>query len=73
MRDPSPRTPLHASVKLDPDRRPQSLRVRLRHPDGTPIGRVTVNGRPWNAFDPSREWVEIKAVDTSHYDIVAFY
>lgn len=44
-----------------PDRRPpESVLLRLRHPREAPIVSVTVNGRPWRAFDPEREVIELR-------------
>ena len=31
--------------------KPRSIQVKLRHPEGKPIRKVTVNGRPWKGFD----------------------
>ncbi|MBN2022189.1 MAG: hypothetical protein JW809_05300 [Pirellulales bacterium] len=33
------------------------LKLRLRHPDGRPIVRATVNGQPWSQIDPAGNWI----------------
>ncbi len=61
-----------ATVEM-PDRSPvQSLMVRFRHPQAAAMKSVTVNGQPWNGFNPDQEVVEItgltgKAVVTASY------
>jgi hypothetical protein len=43
-----------------PDRRPaDSVILRLRHPEAAPLKEVTVDGRPWDPFDPGREIVRL--------------
>lgn len=36
------------------------LHLRLRHPDGLPMRRVTVNGSPWTAVDTARELIALQ-------------
>jgi hypothetical protein len=33
--------------------------MRLRHPDWSPLKRVTVNGQPWPDIDAKRETVRL--------------
>jgi hypothetical protein len=46
---------------LDPPvrQRPERAFLRFRHPQGRPITRVTIDGKPWERFDAKREWVEL--------------
>jgi hypothetical protein len=37
-----------------------ALKVRLRHPDGLPIRRVSVNGQPWLEVDAKRELISLQ-------------
>jgi hypothetical protein len=43
-----------------PSRNPvEKVLLRLRHPWAAPIKKVTVNGRPWNHFDPDQEVITL--------------
>jgi hypothetical protein len=64
---------ISADVRMPSARRPRTLLVRLRHPDGKRIRSVAVNGRPWQDFDASREWVRVPDPGQSRYLIVARY
>jgi len=64
---------LTARIEFTGDRRPKTLRVRLRHPDKTPIRWVTVNGAAWKDFDPKREWVRIQQPSQPRCLIVCSY
>jgi len=44
----------------------------LRHPKTAPIRSVTVNGRPWRAFDPAKETVRLTGL-TGEVSVVAGY
>jgi hypothetical protein len=35
----------------------QSVKLRLRHPDGHPLKSVRVNGKSWRDFDPANDWI----------------
>jgi hypothetical protein len=61
-----------ASITM-PDHNPRELLVRLRHPERKRISRVTVNGRNWTDFDPSKEWVRIAQPKDVRYTVVALY
>jgi len=61
-----------AAVELG-DHRPETLKVRLRHPSKKPISTVRVNGSPWDDFDPQQEWVKIEKPDESRYRIEVAY
>jgi hypothetical protein len=62
-----------AAVDLQDGRQPQTLYVRLRHPESLPLRAVTVNGRPWTRFSAEKEWIEIDNPSESHYAITAEY
>jgi hypothetical protein len=63
---------IHATV-TPPSREPcVAIHIRLRHPNGLKLKRVTVNGRPHETFDPARELVTItnpcgKAIIQAYY------
>jgi len=46
-----------ATVTMPTRLAPQSVILRLRHPESKPISAVTVNGKPWKDFDGKREVV----------------
>jgi hypothetical protein len=50
-------------VKLDPPRRnpPHRIKLRVRHPDGSPIQSVWVNGLPHPDFDVNREVIYLES------------
>jgi len=62
-----------ATIEI-PSRSPlKSVKVRFRHPQGAAIKSVTVNGQPWNEFNPDKEVIEVsgltgKAVVTASYN-----
>jgi hypothetical protein len=64
---------IHADLRLPAATRPASLLVRFRHPDGTRMRSVTVNGRAWTDFQPETDWVRIPAPDAQRYEIVVRY
>jgi hypothetical protein len=43
-------------MSLDPPTRnaPSGIVVRFRHPEEKPIRSVSVNGKPWQVFDPAK-------------------
>lgn len=62
-------------MTIDPPTRnqPKAIYARFRHPDGKSMNRVTVNGKPWDKFDPAKEWVVLpplkeKTVVVAYYD-----
>jgi hypothetical protein len=65
------------SIRADiamPDRsHPRELLVRFRHPDGSVMRSVTVNGRAWTNFDAQKEWVRIPSPIEPKYVIEAHY
>ena len=62
-----------ADVVMPNRTRPETLFLRLRHPDAKPMRLVSVNGRNWSDFDKQREWVRISNPDEQRYRIVAEY
>ncbi|MCX7428388.1 MAG: hypothetical protein NTW96_22505 [Planctomycetia bacterium] len=52
---------------------PEKIYLRLRHPEGKPIERVTVNGKPYEKFDREKEWVELPGKLDGVQEIVAEY
>ncbi|MGQ9455114.1 MAG: hypothetical protein ACUVRS_09365 [Armatimonadota bacterium] len=48
-------------MTIDPPKRnaPRKIYARIRHPEGKSMNRVTVNGKPYTEFDPTKEWVII--------------
>ena len=64
---------IRADVRLSNRRRPAALLVRFRHPDGTRIRSVAVNGRPWTDVEVAGDWVRITAPSDDRYAIVVRY
>jgi hypothetical protein len=62
-----------AKVEFTGERRPQTLLVRLRHPDKKPIRSVTVNGAAWKDFDLGKEWIRLVQPAEARYTILAHY
>jgi hypothetical protein len=63
---------LRAQVRLNLRRLPREIKLRLRHPTGRPIQRVTVNGQP-APFDVARECVSLPATLQAECEVVAQY
>jgi hypothetical protein len=64
---------IRASVQLPQRTKPAVLLVRLRHPEGSQIRSVAVNGRNWTDFDRAKEWVRIADPKELRYEIAASY
>ena len=47
------------TVELPTRRPPKAVYLRFRYPEGRPMRRVTVNGQPWDDFDPGKEIVRL--------------
>lgn len=62
-----------ANVAFLSDRRPETLFVRLRHPEKKPIRSATVNGAHWNDFDTAKEWVRLQDPTKTRYRIETRY
>jgi hypothetical protein len=52
---------------------PETLLVRLRHPEAYLMQHVTVNGQVWRDFDAKKETVRIEKPAAGHYEINAQY
>jgi hypothetical protein len=61
-------------MQIDPPLRnpPSRIYARFRHPEQKAMARSTVNGKPYNRFDPAREWVILEGL-TAPAEVVAFY
>jgi hypothetical protein len=63
---------IHATVHI-PDRKPpESVLLRLRHPQASALQSVTVDGRPWSRFDPDREVIHLSGL-AGRVAVVAAY
>ncbi len=51
-----------ATLEIPSRDRPQSVMVRLRHPQALPMKSVTVDGRTWNDFDAAKEVIRLHDV-----------
>jgi hypothetical protein len=51
---------IHALIQPPTRNAWNTLKVRLRHPDGLPIRRVTVNGKPWAGVDAKSELIALQ-------------
>jgi hypothetical protein len=64
---------IEADVEAPVRSHPSALLVRLRHPAGTRMRSVRVNGREWTDIDASKEWVRIQRPGETKYAIAASY
>lgn len=64
---------IKATVDLSRRNPPKMLIVRLRHPQGSTIRSVTVNGEAWNNFDSKKEHILIPAPEGKQYIVSARY
>jgi hypothetical protein len=64
----------YIEATVDPPTRnaPGAIVIRLRHPEGKPMRKVTVNGQPHTDFDAAREIVRLKPA-TEHLVVRADY
>lgn len=57
-----------------PNRNPaNSVILRLRHPEGSKIKHVIVNGKRWDAFNPEREFIELKGLKGKVVVVASYY
>lgn len=49
-----------ADIQAPERSRPETILLRLRHPQARPTESVTVNGRPWTDFNKQKECVRIQ-------------
>lgn len=50
---------IECDISMPPRQAPESVRLRLRVPEGRRISSVTINGRKWSEFDPESETVTL--------------
>ena len=62
-------------VILDPPQRnkPETIFVRIRHPQSKPIKNVLLNGLQYKNFDSSKEWIILKGEIENRQEIIAEY
>ena len=63
---------ISATVEMPARNAPKAVRLPFRHPKTAPIKSVTVDGKPWPAFDKDQEAIELKGV-TGRIAVVANY
>ena len=51
-----------ATLEIPSRNPPKSVVVRFRHPQSAPIKSVTVNGKGWSDFDPTKEIIRLHDV-----------
>ena len=54
-----------ATIEIPSRREPVAVFLRLRHPQALPLKSVTVNGKPWQQFEPAKELVRLEGVKGS--------
>jgi hypothetical protein len=64
---------ISAVIELKQRKQPSALLLRLRHPSGHAIKSALVNGKKWNDFDVTKEWIRIPNPTQTHYEIMAQY
>jgi hypothetical protein len=62
-----------ATIELAPRTSTRTLLVRFRHPDSKPIRSVSVNGKAWQNFDVTKEYIIIPESNEVKYFISAKY
>jgi len=61
-----------ATVEIPARKTAKDVILRLRHPKTAPIKSVTVNGKPWQDFDPKQEIITLKGL-TGTVAVIATY
>jgi hypothetical protein len=61
-----------ATIEIPSRNPPKSVVVRFRHPKSLPIKSATVDGKPWNDFDPQQEVLRLHDMHGS-VQVVAAY
>jgi len=54
---------IKATVQMPKRQRPETVWLRLRHPQAAPIKSVTVDGLEWQQFDADKEVIQLKALE----------
>ncbi|MGE5293867.1 MAG: hypothetical protein ACM3VT_03480, partial [Solirubrobacterales bacterium] len=62
-------------ILLDPPTRdrPQTIYLRIRHPEGRSLQSVALNGQTYDKFDRQKEWVILPGTLKGRQEIVAKY
>jgi hypothetical protein len=62
------------SMRIEPPVRnpPERICARIRHPEQKKMVRCEVDGKPYNRFDPDKEWVVFEGL-TKPVEIMAYY
>ena len=62
-------------ITLDPParNRPETIYVRIRHPQAEPLKSVLVNGTAYDKIDREKEWIILPGTLTDRQEIVARY
>jgi hypothetical protein len=62
------------AVIVPPERnRPQTIYLRIRHPQARPIRNVTLNGARYDRFDAQKEWIVLPGTLQGRQNVVASY
>ena len=61
-----------ATVEIPSRKPPQTVMLRLRHPQAKPIQSVTLNGQDWPEFNADKEVIELAGL-TGKVAVVASY
>jgi len=61
-----------ATLQLPERQPPESVILRLRHPQATPMKSVTVNGRPWTRFDAAKETIRLTGLKGEAVVVAAY-
>jgi len=64
---------IHATIQPPKRNPPESLELRLRHPEGKRMKRVQVNGMDWPRIDPAREVISLSGLRDAELNVTAFY
>ncbi len=49
-------------ITTRPGKVPKEVVLRFRHPKTAPIKAVTVNGKPWTAYNKDKETISLKGL-----------
>ncbi len=62
-------------VVLDPParNRPETIYLRIRHPQGRPMQNVVLNGEDYDKFDRQKEWIILPGALEGRQEIVVRY
>jgi formylglycine-generating enzyme required for sulfatase activity len=65
----------HIRAQIDPPKRNpyKAIKLRLRHPEGKRMSHVTVNGSPWQRFDPELEMIILPREDNRKVELKVYF